>query len=737
MNPTISTVALGALLAGLGPIQLTQDSREAASPGTGVVAPRSLAFGDFDGDRLLDALAIGPEGSLHLLRNRGDGAFDDVSALTGLAAVRGASLVLWEDYDGDRGLDLLVGTSCGPRHLFRNLGDGTFEDVAERTGLAGAGCDLAARWFDYDRDGRLDLHLESAAGARLYHALADGRFEELELPVEGSAVGGALLGGLVADAGETGALLDPPAAGLGDAPDLLDNAGPSGVLPLLPGSPGPRAGMTTPLVVGAHCANSIRDQASPGTCLEASTTPTLGSLYPLSSNLFVAPSGDVGIGTTSPSAKLHVAGTARITNTLTLAPAVDTALDVSTGSIYKGGALFIHTKNGSSNTALGREALANVTSGTINTAAGFRALYSNTTGLRNTAAGYRALSSNTTGLQNTAAGARALQSNTTGFNNTATGYRALQASTGNLNTACGSQALGSNTTGSYNTATGSMALFASTTGDFNTVSGHEALSSNTTGAGNTASGARVLRSNTTGSYNTASGYRTLFANTTGDSNTATGFKALPSNTTGFRNTAIGRAALQQNTTGYRNIAIGQYAGSALTTGSDNIAIGNSGVAGESATIRIGTSLTHTRAFIAGIRGVTTGVANAIPVLVDSAGQLGTVSSSRRFKEEVRDMGDATERLLGLRPVTFRYKPEVQGGERPLEYGLIAEEVAEVFPDLVVYDEEGQPFTVKYHLLSSMLLNELKEQARELRERRERLAALESAAHGGPPPAQFR
>jgi hypothetical protein len=116
--------------------------------------------------------------------------------------------------------------------------------------------------------------------------------------------------------------------------------------------------------------------------------------------------------------------------------------------------------------------------------------------------------------------------------------------------------------------------------------------------------------------------------------------------------------------------------------------------------------------------VTTGNANAIPVLIDSAGQLGTVSSSRRFKEEIRDMGEATERLLELRPVTFRYKPEVQSGERPIEYGLIAEEVAEVFPDLVVYDEDGRPFTVKYHLLSSMLLNELKELSDRLEEQGE-------------------
>jgi hypothetical protein len=204
------------------------------------------------------------------------------------------------------------------------------------------------------------------------------------------------------------------------------------------------------------------------------------------------------------------------------------------------------------------------------------------------------------------------------------------------------------------------------------------------------------------------------------------------------NTACGFKALNTNTTGQRNIALGQQAGLNLTTGNDNITIGNVGVAAEAATIRMGTAGTHTRAFIAGIRGVTTGVANAIPVLIDSNGQLGTISSSRRFKEEIRAMGDATERLLALRPVTFRYKPEVQAGERPLEYGLIAEEVAEVFPELVVFDEEGKPFTVKYHLLSSMLLNELQRlsesHGHELAELRERLAALECEAREATPAA---
>ncbi len=401
--------------------------------------------------------------------------------------------------------------------------------------------------------------------------------------------------------------------------------------------------------------------------------------------------GNVGIGTTNPTAKLHVAGTARITDTVTLAPLGDQALNLSTGSIYKNGALFIHTKGGMENTALGVQALASVTTGTENAASGHQALFSNTTGSFNTASGFRALHLNTSGDSNTANGNDALVNNTAGDGNTASGFGALR---GNA------------------------------TGYENTASGRWALRDNSTGSRNTAGGAFALFHNTTGSFNTASGYGSLRANSTGDDNVAVGSVALIKNTTGFHNTALGSAALFNNTTGDRNVALGRYAGFNWTTGNDNIAIANTAFAGEGATTRIGT--VQTRAFIAGIRGVTTGVANAIPVLVDSTGQLGTVSSSRRFKEEIRDMGEATERLLELRPVVFRYKPEVQEGERPLEYGLIAEEVAEVFPELVVYDEEGRPFTVKYHLLSSMLLNELQRlnaaHEREVQELHERLEA---------------
>ena len=197
-------------------------------------------------------------------------------------------------------------------------------------------------------------------------------------------------------------------------------------------------------------------------------------------------------------------------------------------------------------------------------------------------------------------------------------------------------------------------------------------------------------------YNTASGHIALKSNTTGHHNTASGNWALQANTTGYSGHRQRKPlALQHNTTGDRNIALGKDAGKLLTIGHDNIMIGHEGVADEGATTRIGSA--QTRAFIAGIRGKTTGTNDAIAVLIDSNGQLGTVSSSGRFKEDVAPMAEKSAALTALRPVTFRYKKAFEGGEKPIQFGLIAEEVAEVFPELVVFGEDGQPETVKYHL----------------------------------------
>ena len=344
-------------------------------------------------------------------------------------------------------------------------------------------------------------------------------------------------------------------------------------------------------------------------------------------------------------------------------------------------------------------------------------------GTNNFFAGPNAGNLTMTGSFNGASGPGALAFNTTGHSNTASGYWALhQNTTGHSNTASGRGALRVNTAGSYNTASGSYALFSNTTGSFNTANGLSALRNNTEGGANTASGSFALFSNTTGDFNTAIGRDALRLNIGGFHNTASGSFALYSNTTGESNTASGRAALQSNTTGTHNIGLGRDAGGNLTTGDHNIAIGNAGVAAESATIRIGDS-DQTRTFVAGIRGVTTDVNDAVAVMIDSNGQLGTVSSSQRYKQDIADMGEASRVLGALRPVTFRYREAHVDGDKPIQYGLIAEEVAEVFPDLAVFNDEGQPETVKYHLLAPLLLNEVQWQQRRLDESAEQVGKL--------------
>ncbi len=288
-------------------------------------------------------------------------------------------------------------------------------------------------------------------------------------------------------------------------------------------------------------------------------------------------------------------------------------------------------------------------------------------------------------------------------NNTAEGDSALfSLTTGVNNTAIGFETLYSNTSGSSNTAVGADALLHSTTASFNTAIGVEALVLNTTGNDNTASGVSVLNSNTTGGYNTASGAFALYHNTTGNDNTADGYQALYSNTTGFDNTANGVNALTNNTTGANNIAFGYFAGSNLTTGSNNIEIGSAGVAGESNRIRIGTKPAQKTTFIAGISGVT--VANGVGVIINTQGQLGTVVSSARYKDNIQPMAKSSEAVLSLKPVTFRYKKELDPNAVP-QFGLVAEDVAKVDPDLVAKDDEDKPYTVRYEAVNAMLLNE--------------------------------
>jgi Chaperone of endosialidase len=253
-----------------------------------------------------------------------------------------------------------------------------------------------------------------------------------------------------------------------------------------------------------------------------------------------------------------------------------------------------------------------------------------------------------------------------------------------------------------NTAEGDNALFSLTTGNDNTANGAFALQSNTSGIENTAHGANALMNNTTASCGTANGYDALRSNTTGGNNTATGWGALELNTTGGHNTANGFEALYNNKTGGNNIALGYLAGYNLTSGSNNIDIGSKGVAAEVNTIRIGTGGKQTAAYIAGISGVT--VPTGVGVIIDTNGHLGTTTSSERFKEVIMPMDKASEAIMALQPVTFRYKKELDPEGIP-QFGLIAEQVEKVNPDLVVRDADGKINTVRYEAVNAMLLNE--------------------------------
>jgi len=304
---------------------------------------------------------------------------------------------------------------------------------------------------------------------------------------------------------------------------------------------------------------------------------------------------------------------------------------------------------------------------------------------------------------NTAEGQNALLSLTTGVNNTAVGWFSLKSNrNGQLNTAVGAGTLFSMVHASRNTAIGGAALFSDTNGEGNTGVGALALWSNTTGGFNTALGDYALVSNTVGFGNTAVGASALVNNNTGNVNIAIGDLALYSNFTGGGNTAVGEQALSDNQSGNVNIALGYAAGTRIT-GSSNIVIGNIGLAGESNTIRIGGDVfgygPQTAAFIAGISG-TAVMGDA--VVVDANGQLGTVASSARFKKNIKPMDKTSEAILALKPVSFQYRSDSKGTP---QFGLIAEEVAKVNPDLVVRNRNGEIYSVRYEAVNAMLLNE--------------------------------
>jgi len=377
------------------------------------------------------------------------------------------------------------------------------------------------------------------------------------------------------------------------------------------------------------------------------------------------------------------------------------------------------------NTAEGDFALfsADVEAGNDNTAIGFSTLYSNV-GSFNTAIGSEALYSNTASHDNTATGSFALHTNTIGNENTATGATALlHNTTGNDNTATGVAALQSNTTGDSNTATGVAALALNTTGNNNTANGVGALFNNRIGVGNTASGEEALSTNANGFNNTAIGV-TALTSATANGNTATGANALLNNNTGDNNTgdnntANGFRALFNNTTGSRNIALGFNAGANLTTGDSNIDIGNAGGTGDAGTIRIGVQGTQTRTFVAGISG---SPITGTSVVVNGLGRLGTVASSQRFKDDIKPIDKASEAILALKPVTFHYKKEIDPDGIP-QFGLVAEQVEKVNPDLVVRDAEGKVSTVRYEAVNAMLLNEFLKEHRAVQEQQKEIDTL--------------
>ena len=324
----------------------------------------------------------------------------------------------------------------------------------------------------------------------------------------------------------------------------------------------------------------------------------------------------------------------------------------------------------------------------------------------------------------TAAAGNLLKDGTRFLHNFGTSNTFLGRTAGNLtlsgvsNTGVGEDALQLLTEGSLNTAFGKGALGGTTTGDSNTAAGWAALQQNTEGTDNTAVGKFALLANRA-DFNTAVGGDALAANLTGYRNTAVGQDTLEVNTAGNLNTAVGWNALD-SATGSGNIALGADAGQLQTTGNDTIYIGHSGVAVESNTTRIGDG-GQTRTFISGISGVGLGITGD-EVVVTASGQLGVVLSSLRYKTDVRDMGERSAGLQRLRPVTFRYK-QAQAGGQSLEYGLIAEEVAEVFPDIVVYDDAGRPETVRYRKVNAMLLNEVQHQHRRIGDLEQQLATV--------------
>jgi hypothetical protein len=363
------------------------------------------------------------------------------------------------------------------------------------------------------------------------------------------------------------------------------------------------------------------------------------------------------------------------------------------------------------NTAEGTNALKSLTTGAANTAVGWFSLFSNIEGDFNTATGVGSLLFNTADA-NTAFGAAALLFNTTGENNTAVGAAALLNNTATGNTAVGSAALRQNTDGNFNTAVGQTALFTNTSGEGNTATGAGALFFNDTGNQNTAGGSFALLGNTIGNNNTAYGFQALHDNVNGSDNTAIGHAALANNTTGSNNTAIGEGALFSST-GNGNTALGAVAGSGVTTASNVICIGALGDNVDNSCF-----INHIYSNVQPIVGT-----DPDSVTITSSGRLGRGNvSSRRYKHDIQPMDKASEALYALKPVSFRYHKEYDATQT-LAFGLIAEEVAEVYPDLVGRNPKGKPESVRYEQINAMLLNEFLKEHRKVQEQEAAITQL--------------
>lgn len=326
-------------------------------------------------------------------------------------------------------------------------------------------------------------------------------------------------------------------------------------------------------------------------------------------------------------------------------------------------------------------------------------------GCANTASGVAALQYNLTGYANTATGAGTLRKNATGFNNTAMGALSMYDSTSGWgNSAFGTATLFSNSTGTHNAAAGSYALFSNTTGNANTTVGQVSMYLNTSGTGNAALGQKALYRNTTASYNTAAGLKSAYSNQVGAYNVALGSMALYANTSGFGNTAVGYYAGHVPVTGNYNTYVGYNVPGISTT--DNY-VTQIGVFSQPAGGPAYTPTTY-------IAGISTAVITGAQVVVNANGQLGVLASAERYKTDIAALGATSAKLAELRPVSFHLKSEPDGA---IQYGLIAEEVNRVYPELVIHDKEGNIQGVRYDELAPMLLNEMQAETA-------RIAALE-------------